>query len=180
MSQAIRGAVGAFLLIVAGAAWAADVDIVTNDTSVDEIDQRLFPPQALSAKEECVQLSAKGIKCASIIPTRASAKVTFKRGSARLSKPGLALVRKFGEVLSRRKSLYASIVIEGHTDATGTAGINRTLSQQRAETVRRELVTQFGLPPASIKAVGKSSESLIDRQDPGAEINRRIEFGVNW
>ena len=68
---------------VAGAAAAAELP-VTNETSVEEIDQRLFPAEAVAAKEECVQLTAKGIKCASIIPTRAAAKVTFRRGSARL------------------------------------------------------------------------------------------------
>ncbi|MFO1320979.1 MAG: OmpA family protein [Burkholderiales bacterium] len=164
---------------VAGAAAAAELP-VTNETSVEEIDQRLFPAEAVAAKEECVQLTAKGIKCASIIPTRAAAKVTFRRGSARLSQPGLALVRKFGEVLSRRKGLYSIIVIEGHTDATGTVSVNRKLSQQRAETVRRELLASYGLEPASVKAVGKAAESLLDRKDPGAEINRRIEFGVTW
>lgn len=180
MRLGLKSAVGLVLLALSAAAAAANDVMVTDATSVDEIDHRLFPAEALAAKQECEQLRAKGIKCASIIPTRAAAKVTFRRGSARLSDSGLTLVRKFGEVLSKRKGTYATVVIEGHTDATGSVGVNRRLSLKRAETVRRELVTGYGLEPGSVRAVGKASEALLDSKDPGAEINRRIEFGVTW
>lgn len=66
--------------------------------------------------------------------------------------------------------------IVGHTDAAGTAEYNQTLSQLRAEEVRRYLVNDCGIDSKRLEAVGLGEQFLSNRQDPKAAANRRVEF----
>ncbi|MGB8811565.1 MAG: OmpA family protein [Paracoccaceae bacterium] len=66
--------------------------------------------------------------------------------------------------------------IVGHTDASGTAEYNQTLSQLRAEEVQRYLVTDCGIDPARLEALGLGEQFLSDSADPKAPVNRRVEF----
>ncbi len=66
--------------------------------------------------------------------------------------------------------------IMGHTDASGSAEYNRSLSVQRAEAVRNYLIAQHGLSPARLAVIGMGEDlPLADR--PGNDpLNRRVEF----
>jgi len=72
------------------------------------------------------------------------------------------------------------VVIEGHTDSTGSDEINEHLSQQRAEAVRQYLVANRTLPYDRIVAVGYGSmRPLASNQTAeGRAINRRIDVIV--
>jgi len=78
-------------------------------------------------------------------------------------------IRTFGE---------PSVVLEGHTDSTGTHELNKHLSQQRAESVRQYLIANQTLPAKKIIAVGYGSERpLASNSTPeGRAINRRIDM----
>jgi outer membrane protein OmpA-like peptidoglycan-associated protein len=67
----------------------------------------------------------------------------------------------------------------GHTDAVGSNPFNDALSQQRAETVRAELIRR-GVAPESIQASGRGKRDLlIPTPDGIAEPrNRRVEIFV--
>jgi outer membrane protein OmpA-like peptidoglycan-associated protein len=69
------------------------------------------------------------------------------------------------------------ISIEGFTDSRGSEQLNMTLSQKRAEAVRRYLVSR-GLPPDRIQAEGKGeSQPIASNDDPeGRANNRRVEI----
>jgi outer membrane protein OmpA-like peptidoglycan-associated protein len=71
-----------------------------------------------------------------------------------------------------------SVVIEGHTDSTGTPELNKHLSQQRADAVRDYLIANQTLPANKIIAVGYGSERpLASNATPeGRAINRRIDI----
>ncbi len=77
-------------------------------------------------------------------------------------------IRTFGE---------PDVVIEGHTDSTGSDQVNEHLSQQRAEAVRQYLVANRTLPYDRIVAVGYGSmRPLASNQTvDGRAINRRID-----
>lgn len=64
-------------------------------------------------------------------------------------------------------------VIEGHTDARGSAAANQKLSLERAEQVRLYLVA-LGVHPARLRAVGKGSTDLANPRDPRSPDNRRV------
>lgn len=69
-------------------------------------------------------------------------------------------------------------IIEGHTDSTGSAAANLTLSQRRAEAVRAYLIANNTLPAEKIEASGYGSERPLasDQTAEGRAINRRIDI----
>lgn len=175
-------------VVVAGMAHpalAADEELrhttsIGKSASVEEVEAALFPKDLQAQKQECAQLEKAGLRCQSVIPKSSldSVFVTFARGSARLSDEAKDFLRMIGQALQRRTSTWASLVIEGHTDNTGTIEVNRRLSKERAESVRNFLQAEYGLK--NIEAVGRASERLKDTENPGSEMNRRIEFVPNW
>lgn len=80
-------------------------------------------------------------------------------------------IRIFGE---------PGVVIEGHTDSTGSATLNEHLSQQRAEAVRQYLVANGTLPEENIVAVGYGATRPLapNETEEGRAINRRIDVVV--
>jgi outer membrane protein OmpA-like peptidoglycan-associated protein len=74
---------------------------------------------------------------------------------------------------------FKSLLVEGHTDAQGSADKNMTLSQLRAEAVRSYLISQ-GIPSDKIRAQGiGSSRPVADNGSAeGRANNRRVEIVV--
>ncbi len=70
------------------------------------------------------------------------------------------------------------VVIEGHTDSTGSATANEQLSQQRANAVRGYFVATGALKPEKVIAIGYGSERPLAANDTpeGRAINRRIDL----
>jgi OmpA-OmpF porin, OOP family len=69
-----------------------------------------------------------------------------------------------------------SVVIEGHTDATGTDQYNELLSTRRAYAVKRYLVAAHHIDPARLRAVGLGDYAPLPGRDPYAAENRRVQF----
>ena len=67
--------------------------------------------------------------------------------------------------------------VGGHTDSDGDAARNQSLSQVRAEAVRKVLVDQ-GIDGARLTAKGYGSTKPIAKNDSpeGKANNRRVEF----
>jgi OmpA-OmpF porin, OOP family len=80
-------------------------------------------------------------------------------------------VRIFGE---------PSIVVEGHSDSTGSSDKNKTLSQRRAEAVREYLVANEVVQNDKIKAVGFGSAKPLASNETaeGRALNRRIDLVI--
>lgn len=68
------------------------------------------------------------------------------------------------------------VVIEGHTDAIGSAQYNRGLSQRRAEAVKEYLVQYHGIAPTQLRTVGLGMNRPFNEANPLAGENRRVEF----
>ncbi|MCQ2252370.1 MAG: OmpA family protein [Bacteroidales bacterium] len=73
----------------------------------------------------------------------------------------------------------AVLEIQGHTDNSGSAEANKILSQQRADSVRRYLVSQ-GCPEDQIRTMGYGPSKPIDSNatEAGKARNRRVEFKI--
>lgn len=73
-----------------------------------------------------------------------------------------------------------TIVVEGHTDSTGSDAYNQGLSERRALSVQRLLVDR-GVAPARISTVGYGETRPVATNDTpeGRQMNRRVEIRVN-
>ena len=78
-----------------------------------------------------------------------------------------------------QKAPQVKLTVMGHTDATGDAAVNKTLSQNRAQAVVDYLIFK-GVDPAQLRAIGYGQEKPIadNQTDEGKFKNRRIEFEV--
>ena len=66
--------------------------------------------------------------------------------------------------------------IVGHTDASGSAEYNNSLSLLRAQEVKRYLESDCGIAPSRLEAVGVGEQFPYDAANPRADANRRVEF----
>ena len=71
------------------------------------------------------------------------------------------------------------LLVAGHTDASGAAAYNQTLSERRASAASDFLDTQ-GIPTAQIRIVGLGEvEPVASNETPaGQEANRRVEVAI--
>jgi outer membrane protein OmpA-like peptidoglycan-associated protein len=69
-----------------------------------------------------------------------------------------------------------SVIVEGHTDATGSDGYNLDLSKRRAAAVRNYLVRVHGIEESRLQHLGLGKLQPIDGTDPFAPQNRRVQF----
>ncbi len=73
-----------------------------------------------------------------------------------------------------------TIVVEGHTDSTGSDTYNQALSERRAWSVQRLLVER-GVNQSRITAIGYGESRPVATNDTpeGRQMNRRVEIRVN-
>ena len=156
------------------------VSINTPNPKVDEVEGALFPKEIVALKDECAQMEKIGLRCQGVIPKSSldTIQVTFARGSAILTDEGKGFLRSVGAALQRKAGVWKSLIIEGHTDATGSEATNRRLSKSRADSVKSFLQAEFGL--SNIETAGRSSDKLRDTDNPSGGLNRRVEFVPNW
>ena len=76
------------------------------------------------------------------------------------------------------ESVSGTYQIIGHTDASGSASYNLTLSQARADEVVRYMVRDCGIDAALLEAVGMGEASLKNTENPRSYENRRVEIKV--
>lgn len=71
------------------------------------------------------------------------------------------------------------IRVVGYTDERGNSARNSSLSQQRAEIVRNDLIAR-GVPAARLVALGRVSSNDISPQIGPQSPNRRVEFEIGF
>ena len=83
------------------------------------------------------------------------------------------------KVIQAARVIDASkIVVEGHTDATGTPAMNQALSRERAEAVKAYIVNNGGLSADLITAIGFGPDKPIaaNTSPDGRRLNRRTDI----
>jgi outer membrane protein OmpA-like peptidoglycan-associated protein len=103
--------------------------------------------------------------------------ILFKTNSAELSSTAMANIDDLSKTLQKYSD--TNVLIEGHTDATGTEYYNQTLSEKRAQSVRR-YTTMRGVAPDRITAQGYGeSQPVADNTSVnGKQANRRVEIAI--
>jgi outer membrane protein OmpA-like peptidoglycan-associated protein/uncharacterized protein YidB (DUF937 family) len=104
--------------------------------------------------------------------------INFATGSAQIPSDQYEFLNKVAVAMKAAPS-GTVFEIAGHTDNTGDAASNLTLSQQRADSVRTYLVQQ-GVDPNMLVAKGYGDARPVgsNETEEGKFHNRRIEFSV--
>ncbi len=89
--------------------------------------------------------------------------INFAFGSAAISNSQYGKIENIADALHRilRRNPGARVLIEGHTDAVGSFQSNQILSEQRAASLKRTLVREFGVPAYALETVGYGEEFLL-------------------
>jgi outer membrane protein OmpA-like peptidoglycan-associated protein len=100
--------------------------------------------------------------------------VLYAVDSFAISPAGRDALSRVAEVLLEYPK--TAVVIQGHTDSTGSADHNQRLSTQRAESVHNFLVAR-GIPPARMAAIGMGEDYPVAGNDTpgGRQLNRRVD-----
>ena len=106
-------------------------------------------------------------------PQGLSLAIGFEPNSAQLRPESGATLGALVAAMLSPELRQNRFVIEGHTDAQGSAAQNMRLSRERAEQVRLYLVT-LGVAGERLRAVGKGATEPANAQDPRSPENRRV------
>jgi OOP family OmpA-OmpF porin len=101
--------------------------------------------------------------------------ITFDIGKATIQPQSMGVLNDVAKFLKANTSI--SMEIDGHTDNTGSAAKNMTLSQQRANAVEAELIV-MGIDASRLTTKGFGSTTPIASNDTpeGQANNLRVEF----
>jgi OOP family OmpA-OmpF porin len=142
--------------------WAADPLVVGARQSVDPAEvARILNPQKFkmrSAKPPAPSIALR---------------VPFAFDSAKLEPSASQQLDAMAEGI---KMAGVKVLIEGHTDAVGSAEYNERLSQRRAAAVRQYLVEQHGIDVAALRTAGRGKSNPLPDLEPTSADNRRVEF----
>lgn len=104
--------------------------------------------------------------------------LNFAVGKAEIETKNFRLLSKVQNAIDGFSN--PKLVVEGHTDSFGSDASNRTLSQRRAESVRRYLIENMKLSENNVSAVGYGeTQPVANNETPeGRRKNRRIDIVI--
>jgi OOP family OmpA-OmpF porin len=103
------------------------------------------------------------------------AKVLFDINSAKVKSEAYPMLQE--AVLIMKKNPDLNVEVDGHADSTGAAAYNMTLSEKRAEAVKKHFVDQ-GIDPDRLttKGFGITKPAASNKTKEGRAKNRRVEL----
>lgn len=118
-----------------------------------------------------VQVSRHGHQINLIMPGN----ITFNSSSSDINAAFYPTLNSVAKVINKYND--TSVTLSGHTDSTGSAQLNASLSQQRANSVAQYLMAQ-GVNPHRVVAIGYGPEHPIatNSTPEGRTMNRRVEI----
>jgi len=103
--------------------------------------------------------------------------VNFDLDSAALTPDAQAKLTEFAKALKDNRLRTHTFLVEGYTDASGSAQYNEGLSERRAQSVTMFLLSS-GIEASRIKPIGMG-ESHPRTANPYDPVNRRVEMRIN-
>lgn len=102
--------------------------------------------------------------------------ITFDVNKADVKPESYGTLKSIADVLNENASVKVKIV--GHTDSDGDDAMNLELSRRRAESVKNELVKNFGIDASRMETEGAGETKPVAPNDTPANKaqNRRVEF----
>ncbi len=149
--------------------------VASTGCSLFTVQQEPFPALEIRADRPAPGPARVVLTASSITITE---KIQFDTGKAEILPASFGLLDEITKVMADNPQIEL-IEIDGHTDSTGTAAINRKLSQARAESVLKYM-TGKGIEGKRLSAKGFGPDKPIadNKTDDGKEKNRRVEFNI--
>ncbi|WP_168427287.1 OmpA family protein [Candidatus Colwellia aromaticivorans] len=104
--------------------------------------------------------------------------VSFETNSAQLKTESMVDIQRLADFMAEYKNTSAAI--EGHSSAVGNEKYNLTLSQKRADAVKKVLITQFNIEESRLSSTGFGETQLISKGNTKADhkVNRRVVASI--
>jgi outer membrane protein OmpA-like peptidoglycan-associated protein len=102
--------------------------------------------------------------------------IQFKVGSADVAPTSEDTLRQIAKILAL--SPDRCVLVEGHSDASGSLDVNMSLSRERAASVVKFIVDKVGMDKSRFFAIGKGPNEPLKNLDPRDPKNRRVVFKV--
>jgi len=104
--------------------------------------------------------------------------IEFKTGSNILTTSSNDILEQVASILNNN-TVWTTLTVSGHTDNVGSDASNLKLSQGRALSVKKYLVSK-GVPTSKIVTMGwGESDPIATNETPeGRQMNRRVEFEI--
>jgi outer membrane protein OmpA-like peptidoglycan-associated protein len=161
----------------------ADTSTVLSQPSIEAL-QRAFGARPSASEDGPDSSGIRKPRLRSIVvdsepsapPRTVAIAIPFQINSANLSTAAVDVLDRLASVL-REVTQHSRVIIEGHTDATGSADINRRLSLARAQTVLRALATRE-VSMERLQVEGNGADHLLVDRAPADPAHRRVQFRV--
>jgi outer membrane protein OmpA-like peptidoglycan-associated protein len=147
---------------------ANDAQTTTDRRFIDSLRTRSARSLTLQDREQAAAFARERPKI--------DLEITFDFNSAVVGPAAVPVLLSLGRAISNDELKGTVFLIGGHTDAKGSADYNQTLSERRAEAVKKLLVDQFGVPATTLIALGYGKSQLKNAADPLADENRRVQI----
>lgn len=101
--------------------------------------------------------------------------ITFDTNRHNIKPNYFAEIEKLANLM--RQHPTATLLIEGHTDSTGTDAINQPLSERRAASVKDMLISRYNINPMRLESRGYGSTRPVADNSTvsGRAMNRRVQ-----
>ena len=156
-----------------------------NQISVDDADAELRAQLAAADAEEVGRtFSLRQIRVIPevrhLAPTIDVSNITFETGSSAIQATEARKLNNLGKLITQLIDTNPNEVflIEGHTDAVGSAASNLALSDRRAESVAKALTEYFEVPPENLVVQGYGEGELKVETLGDERANRRVAVRI--
>ena len=154
-------------------------DYVLDADHADEGQIQLFfdrPPVEPLRRLYSISEVERSARLRDIVPRVELGGLTFDTGSANLGPDQIGALSDVAHAMLGllQRNPAETFLIEGHTDAVGTAASNLVLSDARAASVAQILTEAYHIPPENLATQGYGSSFLKIQTDGPERLNRRV------
>jgi OOP family OmpA-OmpF porin len=152
----------------------ADAD---NDGVVDGVDKCPETPRELAVDDKGCPIPIGEVGQQFLDSKSVAFNIEFESGKADILPQSYQHLDRVGDVLSDWPE--AEVEIAGHTDSQGATAFNKTLSERRADSVKKYLTDKYSsIRPGNLstKGYGESKPVADNATAEGRAKNRRVEF----
>ncbi len=161
------------LVITRGAKVVLPEEDSSGDTEATQATETDTGTEAVAIETEPSADAADEV--ATVVPS-INLRIQFELNSFNLTDDARRKLELLGEAISSEELSSYRFLIAGHTDASGSASYNQSLSERRAEAVKYYLAARFPTSGNRLVSQGFGEQALFDTDAPNAAVNRRVQI----